>query len=230
MTLCLLHRILTLSGDLGIVPRTTQFIPTSMDKAKGLSESARLGSLRRVLTKSIGIQTVSAPKVNTVRYSCNNLIALCKYRITFVVSMTISISYCMHVDTHIFMYRCTLLTVSTSMYISYAIYTYVYVDTLQYPCLCRYLTVSIDIFGITDASTHLNAYRMLLAGLGYVINVGIRKCVVLLVSCMTFLSHELTSSKRTVNFTASLLFTTIIASFFAKGSKRPLNNLNIAQL
>lgn len=34
-----------------------------MDKAKGLSETTRLGSLRRVLTKSVGIQTVSAPKV-----------------------------------------------------------------------------------------------------------------------------------------------------------------------
>ena len=50
-------------GDLGLVPRPSHAIPTSMDKTKALSETTRLGSLRRVLTKSIGIQTVSAPKV-----------------------------------------------------------------------------------------------------------------------------------------------------------------------
>jgi len=49
-------------GDLGLVPRPSHAIPTSMDKTKALSETTRLGSLRRVLTKSIGIQTVSAPK------------------------------------------------------------------------------------------------------------------------------------------------------------------------
>ncbi|KAF6038407.1 C9orf117 [Bugula neritina] len=49
-------------GDLGLVPRPTQNIPTSIDRTKGLSETTRLGSLKRVLTKSVGIQTVSAPK------------------------------------------------------------------------------------------------------------------------------------------------------------------------
>lgn len=48
-----------------MVPRPSHAIPTSMDKTKALSETTRLGSLRRVLTKSIGIQTVSAPKVST---------------------------------------------------------------------------------------------------------------------------------------------------------------------
>lgn len=62
-----MNNIIYLQGDLGLVPRPSHVIPTSMDKAKGLSETTRLGSLRRVLTKSVGIQTVSAPKVRLCR-------------------------------------------------------------------------------------------------------------------------------------------------------------------
>ncbi|KAJ8300128.1 hypothetical protein KUTeg_021647 [Tegillarca granosa] len=49
-------------GDLGLIPRPKQQIPTSLDKMRALSATTRLGGLRKVLTRSIGIQTVSAPK------------------------------------------------------------------------------------------------------------------------------------------------------------------------
>ncbi|KAL5021759.1 hypothetical protein ScPMuIL_000914 [Solemya velum] len=49
-------------GDLGLIPRPKHQIPTNMDKMRVLSATTRLGGLRRVLTRSVGIQTVSAPK------------------------------------------------------------------------------------------------------------------------------------------------------------------------
>ncbi|XP_013382164.1 cilia- and flagella-associated protein 157 isoform X1 [Lingula anatina] len=49
-------------GDLGLVPRPKQPIPTHVEKMKDLSETTRLGGLKKVLTKSVGVQTVSAPK------------------------------------------------------------------------------------------------------------------------------------------------------------------------
>lgn len=50
-------------GDLGLIPRPQNQIPTHTDKMKGLSVTTRLGALRKVLTRSVGVQTVSAPKV-----------------------------------------------------------------------------------------------------------------------------------------------------------------------
>lgn len=49
-------------GDLGLIPRPKQPIPTSMDKMRVLSATTRLGGLRKVLCRSVGVQTVSAPK------------------------------------------------------------------------------------------------------------------------------------------------------------------------
>ena len=62
-------------GDLGLIPRPKQTIPTSLDKMRVLSATTRLGGLRKVLCRSVGIQTVSAPKVN------NNLLSCIKYRL-----------------------------------------------------------------------------------------------------------------------------------------------------
>ena len=53
-------------GDLGLIPRPKQTIPTSLDKMRVLSATTRLGGLRKVLCRSVGIQTVSAPKVNSI--------------------------------------------------------------------------------------------------------------------------------------------------------------------
>ncbi|KAK3087928.1 hypothetical protein FSP39_012548 [Pinctada imbricata] len=49
-------------GDLGLIPRPKHHIPTSFDKMRVLSATTRLGGLRKVLTRSVGVQTVSAPK------------------------------------------------------------------------------------------------------------------------------------------------------------------------
>ncbi|XP_061169615.1 cilia- and flagella-associated protein 157-like [Saccostrea echinata] len=49
-------------GDLGLIPRPKNHIPTSVDKMRVLSATTRLGGLRKVLTKSVAVQTVSAPK------------------------------------------------------------------------------------------------------------------------------------------------------------------------
>lgn len=49
-------------GDLGLIPRPAQQIPTSLDKMKELSVTTRLGTLKKVLTRSVAVQTVSAPK------------------------------------------------------------------------------------------------------------------------------------------------------------------------
>jgi len=49
-------------GDLGLIPRPAQHIPTNLEQMQELSATTRLGSLKKVLTKSVAIQTVSAPK------------------------------------------------------------------------------------------------------------------------------------------------------------------------
>lgn len=51
-------------GDLGLIPRPQNAIPSHTDKMRVLSDTTRLGGLRKVLTRSVGIQTVSAPKVS----------------------------------------------------------------------------------------------------------------------------------------------------------------------
>ncbi|CAL1529656.1 unnamed protein product [Lymnaea stagnalis] len=48
-------------GDLGLIPRPNQHVPTNMDKMKVISKIAKLGALRGVLSKSVATQTVSAP-------------------------------------------------------------------------------------------------------------------------------------------------------------------------
>lgn len=49
-------------GDLGLIPRPTNNITSSVDKMKVISKNAKLGALRGVLSKSVSTQTVSAPK------------------------------------------------------------------------------------------------------------------------------------------------------------------------
>lgn len=49
-------------GDLGLIPRPKQNIPTFLETTQNLSATTRLGGLRKVLTRSVGVQTVSAPK------------------------------------------------------------------------------------------------------------------------------------------------------------------------
>jgi len=49
-------------GDLGLIPRPKQTIPTNFEKMKELSATTRLGGLKKVLTKSVQTQTISAPK------------------------------------------------------------------------------------------------------------------------------------------------------------------------
>ena len=50
-------------GDLGLIPRPAQHIPSHIERVKELSTNQRLGSLKKVLTKSVAVQTVSTPKV-----------------------------------------------------------------------------------------------------------------------------------------------------------------------
>ena len=68
---------------------------------------------------------------------------------------------------------------------------------------------------------HVNIYRMLLARSNGVIDIEIKKCGFLLTSYVNFLSHKSNSSVRTASkaFTVRSLFTTVIASFYAKHSK-----------
>ncbi|XP_063433263.1 cilia- and flagella-associated protein 157-like [Mytilus trossulus] len=49
-------------GDLGLIPRPKVNIPTSFDRMRVLSATTRLGGLRKVLTRSVSVQTVSATK------------------------------------------------------------------------------------------------------------------------------------------------------------------------
>ncbi|PVD21704.1 hypothetical protein C0Q70_17504 [Pomacea canaliculata] len=49
-------------GDLGLVPRPSQAVPTFTERVHGLSATTHLRSLRKVLTRSVGVQTVSTPK------------------------------------------------------------------------------------------------------------------------------------------------------------------------
>ena len=50
-------------GDLGLIPRPKHHIASNTEKIQELSATTRLGTLKKILTKSVGIQTVSAPKV-----------------------------------------------------------------------------------------------------------------------------------------------------------------------
>ena len=50
-------------GDLGLVPRPNHYIQTSVDRTRELTATTRLGGLKKVLTRSVAIQTVSTPKV-----------------------------------------------------------------------------------------------------------------------------------------------------------------------
>lgn len=50
-------------GDLGLIPRPKHNIPTFLERTQALSATTRLGGLRKVLTRSVAVQTVSAPKV-----------------------------------------------------------------------------------------------------------------------------------------------------------------------
>ncbi|XP_069122408.1 cilia- and flagella-associated protein 157-like [Argopecten irradians] len=49
-------------GDLGMIPRPENPIPTSLEKMRVKSATTRLGELRKMLTNSVGVQTVNAPK------------------------------------------------------------------------------------------------------------------------------------------------------------------------
>lgn len=49
-------------GDLGLVPRLADVIPTKVEMTRGREEQSHADGMRRVLTKSVSVQTVSAPK------------------------------------------------------------------------------------------------------------------------------------------------------------------------
>lgn len=49
-------------GDLGLIPRPKQHIPSNIEKMKELSATTRLGGLKKVLTKTVSTQTISSPK------------------------------------------------------------------------------------------------------------------------------------------------------------------------
>ena len=51
-------------GDLGLIPRPEQRIPSHVEQMKELSTTTRLGTLKKVLTHSTGTQTVSTQKVS----------------------------------------------------------------------------------------------------------------------------------------------------------------------
>ena len=52
-------------GDFGLIPRPEQRIQTNIEKMHELSQTTRLGTLKKVLTRSIGVQTISSPKVSS---------------------------------------------------------------------------------------------------------------------------------------------------------------------
>ncbi|KAH9496467.1 hypothetical protein Btru_010938 [Bulinus truncatus] len=54
-------------GDLGLVPRPSQQIPTSLEKTKESAKLTKLGALHGVLAKSVATQTVNSP--NSVVYA-----------------------------------------------------------------------------------------------------------------------------------------------------------------
>ena len=51
-------------GDLGIIPKPDQYIPTYFEKMKDATAVQQLGSLKKVLTRSVGVQTISTQKVS----------------------------------------------------------------------------------------------------------------------------------------------------------------------
>ena len=63
-------------GDLGLIPRPKHNIPTFLERTQALSATTRLGGLRKVLTRSVAVQTVSAPKVTHTLIS--STVAQCK--------------------------------------------------------------------------------------------------------------------------------------------------------
>ena len=88
-------------GDLGLIPRPAQNILSSVDKMKESATASRLGGLKKVLTKSVATQTISAPKVSLT--SCN----LCN------ISSNIQKIICDHsenlIPTYLIFRRCSLL-------------------------------------------------------------------------------------------------------------------------
>jgi len=53
-------------GDLGIIPKPDQYIPTYFEKMRDATAVQQLGSLKKVLTRSVGVQTISTQKVGTI--------------------------------------------------------------------------------------------------------------------------------------------------------------------
>ena len=83
-------------GDLGLIPRPKHTIPTNFEKMKELSQTTRLGALKKVLTKSVGVQTVSSPKVRDLSNSVCVLKPLCLHtfnRFLTVYMNVITLSY-----------------------------------------------------------------------------------------------------------------------------------------
>ena len=58
-------------GDLGLIPRPTQHIASNFERMQELSATTRLGTLKKVLTKSVAVQTNSAPKVRRI-HACKS--------------------------------------------------------------------------------------------------------------------------------------------------------------
>ncbi len=67
-------------GDLGLIPRPALHIPSSLDKMKDYPPASGLGGLRKILTKSVGTQTLSSQKVSLFdARTCSHCSSFCLY-------------------------------------------------------------------------------------------------------------------------------------------------------
>ena len=63
-------------GDFGIVPRPDVHMQTNREIMKDVTQAKTLGTLKKVLTRSVAVQTVSAPKVTLNRRSTFELFTI----------------------------------------------------------------------------------------------------------------------------------------------------------
>jgi hypothetical protein len=90
-------------GDLGLIPRPKQNIPTFLERTQTLSTTTRLGGLRKVLTRSVAVQTVSAPKARDWHFrSCFLFVCLfvcfCVCVCVFFSCFTVHVLVCDVID------------------------------------------------------------------------------------------------------------------------------------
>ena len=95
-------------GDLGIVPKPDQYIPTYFEKMRDATAVQQLGSLKKVLTRSVGVQTISTQKVGPPSDMVQKTTSRRRFRNKFATSTChypTSASYCFPVYcflTHVF--------------------------------------------------------------------------------------------------------------------------------